>query len=88
MTWALWLAVPVLATVLAAVWSWLRSRPGATPNTGQSMQAHSDYLDALVQTARDRNCAPSAEPNKASAIDAGDEVSAEPVTDPRHSTGS
>jgi hypothetical protein len=38
--------------VLAAVWSWLRSRPSLALDTDQSMQAHSDYLDALARTAR------------------------------------
>ncbi|MCW2596087.1 MAG: hypothetical protein JWR06_961 [Jatrophihabitans sp.] len=52
MAWAVWLAVPVVATMLAAMWSWLRGRPARKLDTRESMQAHSDYLDALVQTAR------------------------------------
>lgn len=55
MTWAVWLAVPVVATALAAIWAWLRSRPASRPDTQESMQAHSDYLDALVQTARSKD---------------------------------
>ena len=51
-SWALWLAVPVVATALAALWSWWRARPASTPDTSESMQAHSDYLDALARTAR------------------------------------
>lgn len=60
--WALWLAVPAGATALAAVGTWLRSRPVATPNTAESMQAHSAYLDALVQTAHSLDCHPATEP--------------------------
>ena len=58
MSWAVWLSIPVVVTVLTAVWSWLRSRPAATLNTSQAMQAHSDYLDALVQTARGKDRGP------------------------------
>lgn len=54
----MWLSVPVVATVLAALWSWVRSRPAPTPNTAESMQAHSEYLDALVQTARSKDRGP------------------------------
>jgi hypothetical protein len=57
-SWALWLAVPVMATVLAAVWSWLRSRPSSALNTDDSMQAHSDYLDALARTPRSHRVEP------------------------------
>lgn len=52
MGWAVWLAVPVVVTVLAAVWAWVRSRPAPTPGTDRSMRQHADYLDALAQTAR------------------------------------
>lgn len=55
MDWVLWLAGPVVVTVLAACWTWLRGRPKPAPNTAESMQAHSDYLDALVQTARSKD---------------------------------
>jgi hypothetical protein len=56
MTWALWLAVPVGATTLAALWSWWRGwrvRRAARPlGTEATVRAHSDYLDALVIPAR------------------------------------
>lgn len=52
MAWAVWLAVPVAVTVLAAVWTWLRGRPPRTLDTYEAMQAHADYLDALGHTAR------------------------------------
>jgi hypothetical protein len=55
MAWAVWLAVPVVATVLAAVWAWLRGRPARKLNTSEAVQAHSEYLDALVQTARSKD---------------------------------
>lgn len=62
MTWALWLAVPVLITLLAALVTWVRSRPRRRPGTRDAMRAHSDYLDALVQTARSKDRGPYAEP--------------------------
>jgi hypothetical protein len=56
MTWALWLAVPVGATTLAALWSWLRGwwvRRAERPlDTEAAMRAHGQYLDALVIPAR------------------------------------
>jgi cytochrome c-type biogenesis protein CcmH/NrfF len=58
MTWALWLAVPVAVTVLAAVFTWLRGRPRRTPGTRDTMRAHDDYLDALTQTARSKDRGP------------------------------
>lgn len=60
MSWALWLAVPVVATLLAAVGSWLRHRPRRARklDTQQAIQAHADYLDALVQTARSKDRGP------------------------------
>jgi hypothetical protein len=54
-TWALWLAVPVVATLLAAAWTWLRARPAPPLTTTQAMEAHSAYLDALVETARSKD---------------------------------
>lgn len=62
MSWALWLLVPVAATALAAAWSWLRARPTPEPSTVEAMQAHSEYLDALAQTARSKDRGPHAEP--------------------------
>ncbi len=52
MAWAVWLAMPVAATVLAALWAWWRARPARTPNAHETMRAHRDYLDALVVPAR------------------------------------
>ncbi len=54
MAWLWWLSGPVVATVVAAIWSWLRARPGKQPTTAQAMQAHGEFLDALVETARSR----------------------------------
>jgi hypothetical protein len=52
MAWAVWLAVPVAATVLAALWVWWRGRPQPAPSVQQAMRAHRDYLDALAAAAR------------------------------------
>jgi hypothetical protein len=60
MSWALWLLAPVTATVLAAIGSWWRSRPKRALSTDEAMRAHSDYLDALVQTARSKDRGPHA----------------------------
>lgn len=49
MAWALWLAVPVVLTLLAALWTWWRGRPARVPGTSEAMRAHQDYLDALVR---------------------------------------
>jgi hypothetical protein len=58
MTWALWLAVPVGATTLAALWSWWRGwrvRRAARPlGTAAAMREHEKYLAALVIPARSR----------------------------------
>ncbi len=62
MTWALWLSIPVVLTLLAAVLTWVRSRPARALKTHEAMQAHSDYLDALVQTARSKDRGPLARP--------------------------
>jgi hypothetical protein len=53
--WALWLAIPVAATLLAAIASWWRSRPEPTMTTVEAMQAHGEFLDALAQTARSKD---------------------------------
>jgi hypothetical protein len=63
MGWAVWLSAPVAVTVLAALGSWLRSRPARRLDTQQSMQAHDDFLDALVQTARSKDDGPLAAPS-------------------------
>jgi hypothetical protein len=55
MAWALWLAVPVVATSAAAVLTWIsarRGRPPARPDTDTAMRAHREYLDALTVPAR------------------------------------
>jgi hypothetical protein len=56
MTWALWLAVPVGATTIAALAGWVRgllARRAARPLTTQeAVRRHADYLDALVIPAR------------------------------------
>jgi hypothetical protein len=61
MTWAWWLAVPVVVTLLAALWSWVRARPRRLPDTAESMRAHTAYLDALGASSRSR--APVAPPS-------------------------
>ena len=58
MAWALWLAIPVAVTALAAVASWLRGRPAPALKTDEAMRAHDDFLDALVQTARSKDRGP------------------------------
>jgi hypothetical protein len=62
MGWAMWLLIPVAVTVLAALVSWLRSRPDRTPNTDQSMRAHDEFLDALTRTARSKDDGPLTDP--------------------------
>jgi hypothetical protein len=62
MGWAVWLLIPVVLTVLAALASWLRSRPPRTPNTQQAMQAHDEFLDALTRTAQSRDRGPKPSP--------------------------
>jgi hypothetical protein len=56
--WAVWLSIPVAATLLAAMGSWLRGRPKKTPTTDEAMRAHEEFLDALVQTARAKDRGP------------------------------
>ena len=58
MAWALWLAIPVVVTMLVAVASWLRGRPARALNTDEAMRAHGDFLDALVRTARSKDRGP------------------------------
>jgi hypothetical protein len=50
--WAIWLAAPVVLTLLVACWVWVRSRPPRAPTTAEAMRAHRDYLDALTLPAR------------------------------------
>jgi hypothetical protein len=55
MGWVVWLSIPVAATALAAVGSWVRARPKRAPSTDEAMRAHDEFLDALVQTARSKD---------------------------------
>jgi hypothetical protein len=55
MSWAVWLLIPVALTTIAAIASWLRHRPPRPPDTARAMREHSDFLDALVQTARSKD---------------------------------
>jgi hypothetical protein len=52
MAWALWLAAPIAVTLLVAGWAGFRARAPRAPTTAEAMQAHRDYLDALVVPAR------------------------------------
>jgi hypothetical protein len=61
-TWALWLAIPVAVTVVAAIATWLRARPARALKTDEAVRAHGDFLDALVQTARSKDRGPLAPP--------------------------
>jgi hypothetical protein len=51
MAWAMWLAAPVAATLLAALGVWWRGRPERAPTVQEAIQAHRDYLDALATPA-------------------------------------
>jgi hypothetical protein len=59
MAWAVWLAAPVVTTLLAALSAWWVGRPKRVPSTQEAMQAHREYLDALVVPARGAARAPS-----------------------------
>jgi len=55
MTWAVWLAVPIAATTLAALWTGWRAHRAAVAeqlDTAGAMRAHQNYLDALTIPAR------------------------------------
>ncbi|MDT4892937.1 MAG: hypothetical protein QOE97_1972 [Pseudonocardiales bacterium] len=54
MSWALWLAAPLVATALAAIALWLRGRPARVAPTDDAINAHQAYLDALTVPARGR----------------------------------
>jgi hypothetical protein len=56
--WALWLAAPLVATLLAALVTWWRGRPPTIPNPAQAMRAHQRYLDALGTPPRQRDRLP------------------------------
>jgi hypothetical protein len=75
MTWALWLAAPVAATALAALWAWWRARGSSADkklDTVEAMRAHRDYLDALTLPARaQQRCASGMEAEAESEVDVG-----------------
>lgn len=55
MAWAVWLAMPIIATSLAALVTWWRGRRALRAeelDTDSSMRAHQKYLDTLVIPAR------------------------------------
>lgn len=52
MSWAFWLAVPLVVTAGAAVLSWWRGRPPRHFAPEDAMRAHNAYLDALTATPR------------------------------------
>jgi hypothetical protein len=58
MEWALWLAAPLVATVLAALVTWWLGRPPTPPGPAQAMRAHQRYLDALGTPPRQRDRQP------------------------------
>jgi hypothetical protein len=47
-SWAIWLAVPVMITLLAALFLWWRGRPARPLRTAQTISGHRAYLDALT----------------------------------------
>jgi hypothetical protein len=53
--WAIWLLVPVLVTVVAALVVWWRGRPSPTPTPTQAIREHQRYLDALAEPPRERD---------------------------------
>lgn len=60
--WALWLAGPVVATALAALWVWWRGRPSKVPGPKRAMAEHRAYLEALRQPVVDGQAAEPAAP--------------------------
>lgn len=52
MAWLVWLAIPVVATLVASVLSWLRNRPLPSPGTDEAMHAHREYLAAFDHAPR------------------------------------
>ncbi len=65
MAWAVWLAVPIVVTALAALWAWWRGRPRRAPTVREAMQAHRAYLDALAVAAGSEHLAPAPSPKPA-----------------------
>ena len=52
MAWVLWLAGPVVATALVALWTWVRGRPARVPDSDAAIRGHQAYLDALTADPR------------------------------------
>lgn len=52
MAWLVWLAIPVVATLIASILSWLRNRPLPPPDTDAAMHAHNAYLAAFDHAPR------------------------------------
>jgi type VI protein secretion system component VasK len=53
--WAVWLAVPAVLTLLAALVAWWmswRARPARQPTTDEAMKIHAEYLAALTHSPR------------------------------------
>lgn len=59
----MWLAAPLVLTLLVACWVWLRSRPARQPTTAEAMRAHQEYLDALTLPARGAARPPADQPD-------------------------
>lgn len=66
MTPLLWLAMPVLVTIVATAWAaWLaRDRPPAEPY--ETVQVHRRFVDALSQNVRIVTTEPASEPEPGS----------------------
>jgi hypothetical protein len=58
LTWALWLAAPVLVTVLAAMVLWWRARPPRPQGIEETIAGHREYLRVLGANASARPEAP------------------------------
>jgi hypothetical protein len=51
LSWAMWLAAPVVVTLLAALFLWWRGRPERPVRTAQTISGHRAYLEALAPAA-------------------------------------
>jgi hypothetical protein len=47
MAWAIWLAAPLVASMLVALGIWWRARPPRAPRIAESIQGHQEYLRVL-----------------------------------------
>jgi hypothetical protein len=47
LSWAIWLAVPIVITGLASLLLWWRARPERPLRTAETISGHQAYLDAL-----------------------------------------